>query len=437
MSQVYYDPGSGSGTGGGPAASGQKVMLATTVYDRPDAGYTFSIEKSRRALSEAGIDSAYLLLEGNCHVDDARNVVCQQFLLSDCTDLVFLDADVVWEPQCLVDLCQYDRDLVGGIYPFRRAESSVTRGMPVMMLPGVYEPDDDGLMEVEGLPTGFMRISRHVIETLAAKAKHFWNRNDTRSEVPILFERTYENGQRRGGDISFCDKWRASGGKLYAVAEMRLGHAAKSIVHDSLGAVLRRQSDTTMAWLAAKIRAGSEDIGVLREARKYCDNAYGAIEDVLLLAILTARKARGPILEVGSGLTTVCMAAANPWQDVWCVEHDPAWAAKTESLARKAGTLNIRIVSAPLKDDWYDIQDELPEQFALALVDGPPRLCGDRMRFFDLYGARCETIVADDADDRMYRNQIKSWARTNGRRFDVVDERSVIIRTQQQQEEAA
>src|SRR5688572_1419621 len=112
MSNHFYDE--------GPPATGKKVLLATPSYDRPCAAYTFAIAKSREALSQAGIQSAYLLLQGNCHVDDARNSIVRDFLESDCTDLVFLDADVDWEPEALVQLCQRECDVVGGVYPYRR-----------------------------------------------------------------------------------------------------------------------------------------------------------------------------------------------------------------------------------------------------------------------------------------------------------------------------
>ena len=138
MSNLFYDE--------GPPASGQKVMLATTSYGDPAASYTFSMARSREALTAAGIASAYLLLQGNCHVDDARNAVVRDFLASDCTELLFLDADVNWEPQALVHLCRRDLDLVGGVYPFRREGGE---NMPVRMAEGQMV---DGLLEVEGLP---------------------------------------------------------------------------------------------------------------------------------------------------------------------------------------------------------------------------------------------------------------------------------------------
>ena len=427
MSNLFHDSGS--------AATGQKVLLATTAYDNPDAAYTFSIQRSRQALSEAGIPSSYLLLSGNCHVDDARNVVCQEFLLSDCTELIFLDADVSWEPECLVELCGYDCDIVGGVYPYRREEK---KNMPLRMIEGIFEPDESGLLQVEGLPAGFMRIKRHVIEHLEKDADKFWNHPDKRSKVPILFERYFQNGTRWGGDIHFCNKWRATGGKVFAVYEMRLGHTGKSIITDSLGAALRRQRGDTLRYVADKVRQGSESIDLLREARKSVGNSYGAMVETLILAVLSARKSDGPILEIGSGLSTILMAAAAPEQTVWCVESSAAWAEQLKSMAYAAGITNINLCTQPIRDGWYDLSDiELPDWFGLALVDGPERRLGSRMPFYERLAERCEVIVADDTDDAGYAEEITTWAGQNGRRVDFVDERAALIRKLEPEEKAA
>lgn len=428
MSNLFHDS--------GPAASGQKVMLATIAYENPDASYTFSIQKSRKELELAGIETEYLLLSGNCHVDDARNRVVQEFLLTDCTDLVFIDADVSWEPKELIKLCRYDCDLVGGVYPYRRPDE---RKMPLRMIEGVHEPDENGLLEVEGLPAGFMRIRRHVLAFLTKVSHQYWYEGDRRSKTAIIFERYFNNGTRWGGDLHFCNKWRANGGKVYAVYEMRLGHTAKTIVTDSLGAALRRQTGTTLRYVADKIRAGSEDIALLSEARREVNNPYyGAQEGVLILAVLMARKARGPIIEAGSGLTTIVMAAANPSQGVYCLEHDFNWLHQTKVMAGLAGVGSIGFLHCPIKDGWYDLGGlDLPPRFGLGLVDGPPRQHGNRMEFFERFGNRCDVIVADDADDRGYADAIAAWAEANGRRVDFVDERAALLRRREEGEIAA
>lgn len=398
-------------------------MLATTVYDSPDASYAFSIARSREALHQEGIQTAYLLLQGNCHVDDARNTVVRDFLDSDCTDLVFLDADVSWRPEHLTALCGFDCDVVGGVYPYRR--DTGLSGMPVRSLSGMFTAEN-GLLEVEGLPTGFLRIRRGVLEKMAAKAEKF--RKDSDGPIPLLFERDIFNGGRRGGDIGFCMKWREMGGHVYAAADLRLGHACKNVVMDSLSASLRRQMGVSIRHVCQRIGLGEETADDYAEALAAANNPWGAEAGVLRSGVLLARKANAPIIEAGSGLSTVLMAAATD-QTVWCIEHHPLYAMKTELMAREAGVTNIAIVTCPIKDGWYDLSDDmphLPEWFSVGVVDGPPRMLGDRMKFFDVFGDRCEVFLCDDANDDGYMGRLTEWA-DKGSRPIVRDFRAAVI----------
>lgn len=413
MSYRYYDA--------GPSVSGQKVLLATTVYDSPDASYVFSIARSREALTAAGIQSAYYLLQGNCHVDDGRNAVVSDFLKSDCTDLVFLDADVSWEPDALVTLCKIDRDLVGGVYPYRR--ESEEENMPVRLLLGVDDVDSDGLLEVEGLPTGFMKIKRHVLETMAATAKHFLKNDGLH---PVLFERDYYGGGRRGGDIHFCMIWREMGGKVYAAPELKLGHCGKHVLKDTLGASLRRRNGTTLPWLVERIQARDAKLDTFEEGFRAIGNKWAAPADVLQIAVGLARSSDGPVLEIGSGLSTIAMAATGT--KVWCIEHDPHYAEKLEQMAAVAGVGdNITLVTAELKDGWYDLTDELPASFGVAFVDGPPRKLGDRLKFFDRLGERCKIILYDDASDLMIAPRVAAWAKAQNRELQIDGRAGVIL----------
>lgn len=415
MSNLYQDAGP-------EPADGRKVFLATTAYDSPDASYTFSIARTREALHKAGFPTSYTLLQGNCHVDDARNTVVADFLKSDCSELVFLDADVSWQPEHLVRLCSHDLDLVGGVYPYRRDGAD---HMPVRMKAGHIIPDESGLIEVEGLPTGFLRIRRVVLETLAEKAQWF-RRGDL--YIPLIFERTLHNGGRMGGDIGFCFKWAEAGGKLYADTTLTLGHCGKHVLRDSLAATLRRQMGTTYRFIADKIRDETATLDDYDEALQVDKNEWAAGADFLSLCTGLARKAQGPILEIGSGITTACMAAARPDLNVWAVEHSPVYAEKLREMAVLAGVDNIMLVSAPLKDGWYDLSAEtdLPERFSVAVVDGPPRLLGDRLKFFDHFSGRFDAALFDDADDLTYRGKLTEWAAANGFKLEA-DKRAALM----------
>jgi hypothetical protein len=397
MSNQFYDE--------GEPRTKRKVMLATTSYDDPSAAYTFSISRSRQALESAGVQTAYLLLQGNCHVDDARNAVVRDFLASDCDELVFLDADVSWEPESLVQLCSRNVDLVGGVYPYRREHSD---NMPVRLKDGAQSTE--GMLEVEGLPTGFLKIKRYVLESMAERAPKYWDKLDL---TAMVFDRPDpdKDGTRWGGDIAFCNRWRAMGGRIYADAELCLGHTAKTVITDSLASQIRRLSGQTLAHLVPKFRAGNEDEGDYNEVCKYIGNNWAADPGVLALVVGVARKCRGPIIETGSGISSVMMAAVTD-QKVYALEHSPVWAAQTIAWAEQAGVSNVGVCTAPLKEFWYDIEQfELPKKYALGFCDGPPRFFGTRGKFFDVIAPMCEVLVVDDyKSDPVYARKVNEWA---------------------------
>lgn len=403
MSHLFYDEGA-------PAA-GRKVLLATSSYGSPDPTYTYSIARSREALTAAGIQTGYMLLVGYCHVDDARNAIVRNFLASDCTELLFLDADVSWQPEGIVQLCQRDLDLVGGVYPYRRE----SQNMPVRLL-DTRLPDETGLLEVEGLPTGFMKISRRVLEQIAKCSLVYLDKSD---ETPQVFERLTGNDKTRwGGDIAFCNKWRAMGGKIYADTEIRLGHAATVIYKDSLGAYIRRNGGLTLDHLIPQFRAGTESPEAYDEIFHFGGNEWAADPEVLALCVGIARKCRGPIIETGSGLSSVLMAAANPEQEVHALEHSDFYAERTRLLAKEAGTDNLIVHCVPSNDCWYDLA-RAPishSKFAFGFCDGPPRLMGTRWRFFQELAPRCQAIAVDDyGTDYRYAGKVNDWAALNGR----------------------
>ena len=399
-------------------------MLAVPTYDRPDTSLTFALARSREALGEAGFQSALLILEGNCHVDDARNVIVRDFLESDCTDLVFLDADVTFDPEGLVQLCRRNADIVGGVYPYRR-EGAET--LPVRLLKDARPVD--GLREVEGLPTGFMKIARRVLERMTEGRPWFYARTEP---TVLMFDRPTpgDDHMRWGGDIDFCNRARAAGFRIFADEEIRLGHVAKTILVDSLAANIRRTTGATLSHVIPKIKAGTETDGDFAELYRYAGNSYAADMSTLALCVGLARRCRGPIVETGSGLSSVAMAAVTD-QPVYSLEHLEHYAGQTLGWAKQAGVANLNVAFATLADDlWYDVLEfDLPNRFALGFCDGPPRIYGTRMRFFEEFGERCTVILADDiTSDAHYAHAVRDWAGKQGRKLEILGRCGLIHR---------
>lgn len=406
MSRVFHKAGA--------PASGQKVMLATPTYDKLGPAYTEALFHSSAALSKAGIAAELCILAGDCHVDDARNFLVRNFLESDCTDLVFLDADVAWPEKHLVELCQYDRDVVAGLYPLKSRQER----FPVRLLPGDIQAEADGCLEVESVPTGFLRIRRTVLERLAGQARKYLRPDDPRGPVPLIFERTLEDQTRWGGDYTFCRKWCALGGKIYIAPEMVLDHYGEVLFSGNYAGWLRRQTDLTYSHAFAQIKKGGEPFGVYSELVLAWDNKWSCPADMLQIIAIMGREAKS-VVEFGSGLTTAVLASV--CDDVTAYEHDPKWFEKTRELLAETGR-NARTLMAPIKNDgFYGI---LPGQYDLAVCDGPPRYIPNGRA--GLYSILADVLkpggkfIIDDIDSEQASAQFHEWAAVHADRFKVV-----------------
>jgi len=414
-SKLYYDQSEGDG--------GNRILLATPSYENPDASYTYSVARSLKALNDAGFDADYLLLEGNCHVDDARNVIVRHFRESTCRDLVFLDADVSWEPEALLQLCQHDLDVVGAIYPFR---GGAGQNMPMRLMDTRY-PDKDGMLELEGLPTGFLKIRKAVFDKLEPHVPWYWDKTE---RTPQFFTRDiHADNQRWGGDIEFCKRWRDIGGKIFADTEIRLGHAKKEIVRDSLAAFLRRNCGITLSYIIPMIRDGVERRSDYDEIQAYTDD-FASDAELLFMLVNLARQCRAPIIETGSGISSVLQAVANAENEVWSLESSPHYLNKTCEMAQTYGASNLHVLHCPMKGDWYDFDPErIPHRkFGIGYCDGPPRLLGERFTFFERIAPQCKVVVADDVGtDWRYASMVTEWANANGRSLKMFGRAALII----------
>jgi hypothetical protein len=147
---------------------------------------------------------------------------------------------------------------------------------------------------------------------------------------------------------------------------------------------------------------------------------------------MLARNTAGPILECGSGITTLVMAAANPRAEVWALEHDAGWQKKITMAARNAGGFaNIRLCHAPLVDGWYTLPPDMPHKFSFALIDGPPCNESDRQGVLAA-GIKADVWLLDDADRPVVKELIDALCKAHGLRKTIVDcERRGAILTKQ------
>lgn len=217
-----------------------RVMVAIPAYTGTiHLGTMRSLFTDLLALQARG-DSWTLHDEcGNALIADARALIVAQFLESDCDTLVFVDSDVCWEAGALLKLLDAPVDMVAGIYPQRK--DPVAYCVKWLDRPELIA--ENGLLEVAGVPAGFMKLSRKQLESMveqypdsefyveAAKDKKAW----------ALFADYRIGKHKMGEDYAFCRRWTDMGGKVWIDPEIKMGHIGNKTFPGHLGDWLRNR----------------------------------------------------------------------------------------------------------------------------------------------------------------------------------------------------
>lgn len=373
---------------------GRRIFIAIPSYGDLPALTAFSLFESRAAISDVEIE-LYILC-GHCHVDDARNMCVDKFLKSDADEFMFIDADIGWFAEDLARFLNHDRDVVAAVYRKKGDEEDY----PCQLIPGEIWADSDGLIEVHAVPTGFLKIKRHVLEAMSEKFPKF--RPDSKSDkwISEIFCRSIDvQGSRVSGDINFCHRWRVMGGKIYVDPELVLEHSGEKRWSGSFGSFLRRSNGLDLIPGIQRIKNGTFDRKeVIQLWDEWGHNDWTASHELVAASIDIARQAKGPIIECGSGLTSLVMAAAGA--EVHALEHDPVWLSKVLSAKERLDLPNLHVHFAPLENHWYSGYSKLPwKSVDIVLCDGPPRQMSDRDILFKVMeenGCRPRMIIKDD-----------------------------------------
>jgi hypothetical protein len=124
-----------------------------------------SFVKWANTCRQLGIDWTVETMTNESLISRARNTLTAKFLHTEgSTHLMFIDADIGWEPWHLLALLNADKDVIGGLYPMK----SLPVKWCVNGIPGQVEDPESNLIEVTKTGTGFLLIKRSVFEKLNA-----------------------------------------------------------------------------------------------------------------------------------------------------------------------------------------------------------------------------------------------------------------------------
>lgn len=198
-----------------------RIFVAIPCYDGKLPTETVkSLLDEQIAAIAGGDELRTMFLPGCSLITMARNHLAQTFLESDCDRLMFVDADISWPMGELVKVAKRKQDVVGGAYRYKREKESYPVGW-IKTDNGIWA--DDGLVEVEFMPTGFLAINKSVLMRLK-EADPTRNYSHDGKSQHCWFENPFVDGKFCGEDAWFCHQWRKLGGKVYLDHTVTLTH---------------------------------------------------------------------------------------------------------------------------------------------------------------------------------------------------------------------
>jgi hypothetical protein len=244
-----------------------KILIATPCYGGLVTDYyLMSLLNLTRLLDARAIPFDFRTVS-NSLITLARNNFASDVLHdAGFSHLLFIDADLGFDPNALLRYLAFDKDVVCGVYPLKRLDTAALRGSTAasdavaeaasylysstISFRADNQPQD-GFLRAEYGATGFMLINRRVIETMAqaypalryqsdhaVAAVHAVEPATARDFRYAFFDTMIADGQSLPEDYSFCKRWRALGGEIWIDLESRFSHVGTHVFRGDLPAAI-------------------------------------------------------------------------------------------------------------------------------------------------------------------------------------------------------
>ena len=228
----------------------RSILVVTPAYGGlAYVGYISGLLKLERLCREKNIKIDYEFCYNESLIPRARNTLAGLFYnKTDYTHLLFLDADIQFNEEDIIKMLDYDKPLVGGVYPKKSInwekitelvnknnENELTceniqagvRDSVVILLEDLTINLNDDFIETRYAGTGILLIQRIVLDKMR---ESFPNdaytqvRKEGTTEYFRYFDTELKDGKYLSEDYWFCDRWRQLGGKVYIYTKFRCKH---------------------------------------------------------------------------------------------------------------------------------------------------------------------------------------------------------------------
>ena len=243
-----------------------KIIILTPCYgSQCHITYVTSLMNTMILFTSLGIEIFVEFCRNDSLVSRARNnLIAKAMHNKSITHMIFIDADITWNPVDILKLVLADKNIVGGVYPVKNYEwnkltnqtNNITKEWidkkNSSQLNGISNEEFiqhrmvrynlnyinntlevvNNLTKVKHLATGFMMIRRDTIEKMTRAfpyTKYIDNvgflQDDENEYAYALFDCGVEDGLYCSEDWLFCSRWNKMGGEVWVDITINLNHS--------------------------------------------------------------------------------------------------------------------------------------------------------------------------------------------------------------------
>lgn len=230
-----------------------RVVFCTPTVTRPYPAYLDAMEATVPLLEARGFRHRLVLEIGNPYISAARATLLRKALDDRADVVVFVDHDVSWRPEDMIALIEAPEPVVAGTYRFKKADDEYMGallqqpdGKPVGKVAG-----ETVMLRAERVPAGFLKVTKEAVDTFMSAYPELVYGPRYNPSVD-LFNHGAKDGVWWGEDYAFSRNWRAAGGELWVLPELRIDHhgADGAVYPGDFHTYLRRQPGGDLAEAA-------------------------------------------------------------------------------------------------------------------------------------------------------------------------------------------
>lgn len=199
----------------------KKVLVATPCLDQKvDAYFVDSLCRSIRLGLKKDIDIKCIFLSNESILPMARNELFNLAYTEHYDTVVFIDDDEHWNEECLIEIIESEKDVIA-VPVVNKGDRKIEYNVYFDYKNPKIDPTD-GYIEARSVGTGFLKLSRQVIEDLWQSSIELNFRSDRK--LKMICEYTYFNGDFVGEDITLCRKIKELGYKIWVNPKYTVDH---------------------------------------------------------------------------------------------------------------------------------------------------------------------------------------------------------------------